>query len=67
MKILIVHNKYSQLGGEDVAVDNEIELLSDYFNVETIFFKNEIKSYLSQFIYFIRNNNKTSVSELEKN
>ena len=66
MKILIVHNKYSQLGGEDVAVDNEIELLSDYFNVETIFFKNEIKSYLSQFIYFIRNNNKTSVSELEK-
>ena len=66
MKILIVHNKYSQLGGEDVAVDNEIELLSNYFNVETIFFKNEIKSYLSQFIYFIRNNNKTSVSELEK-
>ena len=66
MKILIVHNKYSQLGGEDVAVDNEIELLSDYFNVETIFFKNEIKSYLSQFVYFIRNNNKTSVSELEK-
>jgi len=66
VKILIVHNKYSQLGGEDVAVDNEIELLSDYFNVETIFFKNEIKSYLSQFIYFIRNNNKTSVSELEK-
>ena len=66
MKILIVHNKYSQLGGEDVAVDNEIELLSDYFNVETIFFKNEIKSDLSQFVYFIRNNNKTSVSELEK-
>ena len=24
-KILVVHNKYQQLGGEDVAVENEIQ------------------------------------------
>ena len=26
-KILVVHNKYQQLGGEDVAVENEIQFL----------------------------------------
>ncbi len=65
-KILIIHNRYRILGGEDVAVDNEIALLSKNFNVETIFFQNEIENYFSQFFYFISNKNKTSVSELEK-
>ena len=27
-KILVVHNRYKFLGGEDIAVDNEIEILS---------------------------------------
>ena len=26
-KILVVHNKYQQLGGEDIAVENEIQFL----------------------------------------
>ena len=65
-KILIIHNRYRILGGEDVAVDNEIALLSKHYKVETIFFQNEIENYFSQFFYFISNKNKTSVSELEK-
>ena len=36
-KILIVHNKYLDTGGEDVSVLNEIEILKKYFTVETIF------------------------------
>jgi len=26
-KILVVHNKYRERGGEDIAVDNEINIL----------------------------------------
>ena len=26
-KILLIHNKYRDLGGEDIAVENEINLL----------------------------------------
>ena len=29
-KVLIVHNKYQQLGGEDVAVENEIQFLKSF-------------------------------------
>ena len=26
-KVLVIHNKYQDLGGEDIAVENEIKLL----------------------------------------
>ena len=32
-KILIVHNKYQNIGGEDIAVENEIEILKKYYKV----------------------------------
>jgi glycosyltransferase involved in cell wall biosynthesis len=43
-KILIIHNKYRDEGGEDIAVSNEIELLKKNFDVRVIIYKNEIKS-----------------------
>ena len=43
-KILIIHNKYRDEGGEDIAVSNEIELLKKYFDVRVIIYKNKIKS-----------------------
>ena len=56
-KILVVHNKYQHLGGEDIAVTNEISVLKKYFEVETFFFNNNLNNYFSQFFYFIFANN----------
>ena len=41
-KILIIHNKYRNLGGEDLAVENETSFLKEYFNVEVLYFSNNI-------------------------
>ena len=49
-KILVVHTNYQTLGGEDVAVENEVELLKENYEVETLYFSNNINQYLSQLI-----------------
>ena len=41
-KVLIVHNKYRNLGGEDLAVENEIVFLKEHFNVEVLYFTNNV-------------------------
>ena len=56
-KILVIHNRYQHLGGEDIAVTNEISVLKKYFEVETIFFNNNLNNYFFQFFYFIFANN----------
>ena len=38
-KILLIHNKYRYMGGEDIAVENELSFLKDKFEVETLFLK----------------------------
>ena len=43
-KILVIHTKYRNLGGEDIAVDNEVNNLKNYFDVRTIYFSNETTS-----------------------
>ncbi len=65
-KILVVHTKYQELGGEDIAVEKEIKLLQKYFKVETLFFENKINNYFKQFIYFLINDNKESKRKLEE-
>ncbi len=65
-KILVVHTKYQKLGGEDVAVDNEIELLKEYYEVKELFYSNKIKNYLFDVISLISSNNKKSVNKLLK-
>ena len=66
-KILLVHTSYQNLGGEDVAVENEITLLKNHFEVETLIFSNNVKMYFSQFIYFIFNKNFKSMKFFKKN
>ena len=56
-KLLIIHTKYRDRGGEDVAVENEVELFKKHFNVKTIYFSNEIENYFTQAIAFILNRN----------
>ena len=65
-KILVIHTNYQTLGGEDVAVDNEVELLKTNYKVETLYFSNNINQYLNQFISFIFNRNKKSEKRLKE-
>jgi len=65
-KILVIHTNYQTLGGEDVAVDNEVELLKEKYEVETLYFSNNINQYLNQFISFILNRNKGSEKRLKE-
>ena len=45
MKILQIHNKYRNYGGEDVVVENEYKLMtSKGFKVKQLFFDNQVIS-----------------------
>ncbi len=59
-KILVVHNRYNVLGGEDIAVEKELALLKEFYKVETLYFENNITNYLTQLIAFLTNNNSHS-------
>lgn len=52
-KILIIHNEYQQLGGEDIAVNKEIDILSNHFEVETLIFNNNLKNKISLLFSFL--------------
>ena len=65
-KILLIHNKYRYMGGEDIAVENELSFLKDKFEVETLFFENNITNLLSEIKSFVLNKNSKSVKKLKK-
>ena len=65
-KVLVVHNKYQQLGGEDVAVENEIQFLKKHYKVRVLYFENEITTYFKQILYFILNKNIASAKILRE-
>ena len=65
-KILIIHNNYRQVGGEDIAVENEIEFLDSVYQVETLIFDNNIQNPLLQFLYFVLNRNLQSERKLQE-
>ena len=67
MRILILHNKYKNLGGEDIAVDNEFNFLSNFYEVETLFFENNLKSYIFDFFSFLSGKNFKSIKFLDQN
>jgi glycosyltransferase involved in cell wall biosynthesis len=59
-KILIIHNRYRFLGGEDIAVKNEVQLLREKYEVKVLYFENHILDnyeLLTQFFYFLFNRN----------
>ena len=64
-KILVIHNKYRHIGGEDIAVDNEIALLKKHFDVSELYFQNDIGNIFTQFIYFLLNRNFKSIKTLK--
>jgi len=51
MKILIIHTKYQQPGGEDTTVLQENLFLSEHYEVDTLFFQNK-KGFIGFFQFF---------------
>ena len=64
-KILIIHSTYSKKGGEDIAVENEIELLKTKYDVEVVYFENKIQNIIDLF-YLVTQNNLKSVNKVKK-
>ena len=64
-KVLVIHNQYREIGGEDIAVQNEVQFLKKYFEVDELYFKNIIENIFSQLIYFLINKNFKSIKVLE--
>ena len=66
MKILLIHNNYREIGGEDIAVDNEIRLLKEKHDVSVIKFDNNIENIFTQIFYFLINKNLKSAQILKE-
>jgi len=65
-KILVIHNKYRQLGGEDIAVNNELLMLKKNYEVKELYFDNNKSHYFQLFLSFVLNKNLKSMSILKK-
>ena len=65
-KILVIHTKYRNLGGEDIAVENEVANLKKYFDVRTIYFSNENSNILNDIGTFFINRNKKSETRIKQ-
>tara|TARA_Y100000389_G_scaffold205107_1_gene263268 strand:+ start:10818 stop:11963 length:1146 start_codon:yes stop_codon:yes gene_type:complete len=65
-KILIIHTNYRHLGGEDTAVNNEIEFLKKFYEVKVIYFKNEINNIFIDLLSFLTRNNIKSSKILQR-
>ncbi len=59
-KILLIHNRYQNIGGEDIAVNNELKMLNNHYVVETIYFDNNVMNPIFQILSFLRNRNTES-------
>ena len=59
-KILVVNTSYSQFGGEDSNIIDEIKLLQKNFDVEYLEYKNSKRLNIFDFIAFFLCSNYTS-------
>ena len=61
-KILLIHTQYQNTGGEDIAVDNEINLLEKEYEVRSLKIKNSFRTFFLNLIGI--NNNKNKINNL---
>ena len=64
-KILIVHNKYLNLGGEDLVVVNETKLLNKRFKVKNMYFQNTSSLDIFDFMSFITGTNRKTLKTIK--
>lgn len=65
-KILVIHNKYKFLGGEDIAVNAEVSILKKYYDVELLIFDNASINFISDVYSFVFNRNPRSIRMLKR-
>ncbi len=65
-KILIINNKYKELGGEDSNIIDEIDLLSKVYSVEYLEFDNSNNLNFFDLVSFLNNSNFISNRLIEK-
>ncbi|MAH99427.1 MAG: hypothetical protein CMA12_08875 [Euryarchaeota archaeon] len=56
-RVLLIHTKYQNFGGEDQSVKNEIELLNQEYEVKTLIKTNNIEKPLNDIFTILFNNN----------
>jgi len=64
-KILIVHNKYLNLGGEDLVVVNETKILNKRFKVKNMYFQNTSSLDIFDFMSFITGTNRKTLKTIK--
>ena len=65
-KILVVHTNYRNIGGEDIAVQNEIKILEKHYDLRTLYFSNETVNIIDDLLTFFTGKNRKSKKILEK-
>ncbi len=66
MKILVIHNNYQNVGGEDIAVKNEVSFLKKFFEVETLYFHNNKENLVYNFFSLAIGSNLVSNRKVKK-
>lgn len=56
-KLLIIHTKYIERGGEDISVENEVNFLKNFYKVELISFQNSKPLKFSDILGLLTSNN----------
>lgn len=64
-KLLLIHNKYRKLGGEDISFENELQFLNKHFELDNLVFNNNDIT-LNDAVSFFTNQNKSSIKILKK-
>ena len=57
MNLLIIHNRYKNTGGEDISVEQEVELLKKHYVVEVLYFNNNLNNIFSTVLSFFKISN----------
>jgi len=65
-KLLLIHNNYQNIGGEDIAVRQEIEFLKKHFELREVIFDNSKLRTSSQLFNFLFNSNRISKKRVLK-
>jgi glycosyltransferase involved in cell wall biosynthesis len=65
-KILLIHNTYRNLGGEDIAVASEVEILKKHYDVKEIYFSNLDTSHTKLLMLLLFNRNRRSEDVVKK-
>ena len=65
-KILLIHNTYRNLGGEDIAVASEVEILKKHYDVKEIYFSNLDTNHTKLLMLLLFNRNRRSEDVVRK-